>query len=117
LAYYVENKDSLKSVAIDPGEGCVQPSLETAKNGSYQPLSRPLFVYVSKGAAAVAHVQAFIDFYLTARVSWWVTCHCLGQPMNRPPRISRIVSLARSSPAAIYKARALKNYLQLEKRH
>jgi phosphate transport system substrate-binding protein len=46
--------------------GTLEPSLETAKNGSYQPLSRPLFLYVSKEAAALAHVQAFIDFYLDA---------------------------------------------------
>jgi phosphate transport system substrate-binding protein len=50
LAYYFENQDKLKAVAIDNGKGCVLPSEETVRNGTYQPLSRPLFIYVSRKA-------------------------------------------------------------------
>jgi phosphate transport system substrate-binding protein len=64
-AYYEENKDKLKLVAIDPGTGPVLPSEETIRNGTYQPLSRPLFIYVRKDAAERPEVQAFVKFYLT----------------------------------------------------
>jgi len=64
LAYYFENQDKLKTVAIDDGKGCVPPSEETVRNGTYQPLSRPLFIYVSRKAADRPEVEAFVRFYL-----------------------------------------------------
>ncbi len=64
-AYYVENTDKLKLVAVDGGEGCVQPSRETVLDGSYSPLSRPLFVYVRKDALERPEVAEFMRFYLT----------------------------------------------------
>ncbi|MCS7313100.1 MAG: substrate-binding domain-containing protein, partial [Acidobacteria bacterium] len=69
VAYYEQNKDKLKLVAIDDenpanGKGCIQPTLETVMNGTYQPLSRPLFIYVSKKAIERPEVRAFIEFYL-----------------------------------------------------
>ena len=64
LAYYAENKDRLKLVGVDNGNGAVKPSLETVKNGSYSPLSRPLFIYVNSTAVARPEVISFIDFYL-----------------------------------------------------
>jgi phosphate transport system substrate-binding protein len=64
LAYYFENQDKLKAVAIDNGKGCVLPSEETVRNGTYQPLSRPLFIYVSRKAADRPEVEAFVRFYL-----------------------------------------------------
>lgn len=64
-AYYTENQDSLKSVEIDGGEGCVAPTEEAVLDGTYAPLARPLFIYVSKQAAdEKPEVKAFIDFYL-----------------------------------------------------
>ncbi|MBC8366498.1 PstS family phosphate ABC transporter substrate-binding protein [bacterium] len=63
-AYYEENKDKLKLVPIDGGAGPVLPSESTINNGSYAPLSRPLFIYVSEGAAARPEIQAFIKFYM-----------------------------------------------------
>lgn len=66
-AYYVENQDALKLVAVDDekgDEGCVEPSEETIEDGTYQPLSRPIFIYVSATAAERPEVSAFIDFYL-----------------------------------------------------
>ena len=50
--YYEENADSLKAVEIDGGSGCVAPSPETAQDGTYAPLSRPLFIYVNNEARA-----------------------------------------------------------------
>ncbi len=63
-AYYAENADRLKLVAIDGGDGCVLPTEETINNGTYSPLSRPLFIYVSEAAIGQAHVKTFVDFYL-----------------------------------------------------
>lgn len=65
LAYYEENADKLKVVGVKNGEEePVKPSLETVSNGSYAPLSRPLFIYVSKEAAQKENVQQFVNFYL-----------------------------------------------------
>jgi phosphate transport system substrate-binding protein len=63
-AYYLKNQDKLKLVAIDSGSGCIQPSPASIANGSYQPLSRPVFIYVKKAAAARPEVNAFTNFYL-----------------------------------------------------
>jgi len=67
FAYYEENKDKLTAVAIkkDADSPGVLPSKESIEDGSYQPLARPVFIYVKKSAAETKpHVKAFIDFYL-----------------------------------------------------
>ncbi|WP_027308853.1 PstS family phosphate ABC transporter substrate-binding protein [Caloramator sp. ALD01] len=61
LAYYEENMDKLNIVKING----VEPTLETVKNGTYKPLSRPLFIYVSNKALERAEVKEFVKFYLT----------------------------------------------------
>lgn len=63
LAYYEENADQLKLIGIDAGDGAVMPSLETVKNNTYKPLSRSLYIYVSKEAAKRPAVQKFVEFY------------------------------------------------------
>ena len=64
-AYFVENKDKLKEVPIDGGSGCVAPTEETINNGTYKPLSRPLFIYPNTDEAkARPELKAFVDFYL-----------------------------------------------------
>ncbi|MFQ5536288.1 MAG: PstS family phosphate ABC transporter substrate-binding protein [Gemmatimonadota bacterium] len=63
-AYYVENPDKLKLVAVDNGSGCVLPGPETIADGSYAPLSRPLFVYASHTSLQRPEVEAFVEFYL-----------------------------------------------------
>ncbi len=63
-AYYAENKDKLKLVAVDSGLGCVEPSLETIPSGKYTPLSRPLFIYVNKKSYQRPGVKAFVNFYM-----------------------------------------------------
>ena len=64
LAYYEENTEKLKLVAIDDGKGPVFPSEKTVKDGTYQPLSRPIFIYVSRKAAEKSEIKEFVDFYL-----------------------------------------------------
>ena len=63
-AYYAENTDKLKLVAIDDGAGCVAPSPETVQNGQYEPLSRPLFIYLKRSALERPEVSAFVKYYL-----------------------------------------------------
>lgn len=63
-AYYEANKNRLKAVAIDDGKGPVLPSREAVENGTYTPLSRPIFIYVSKKVAERPDVSQFVDFYL-----------------------------------------------------
>jgi phosphate transport system substrate-binding protein len=64
FSFYTENEGSLKALEVDSGNGCVPPSVETAQDGSYAPLSRPLFVYPSEQALQKPEVKAFIAYYL-----------------------------------------------------
>ncbi|MBI4296345.1 MAG: PstS family phosphate ABC transporter substrate-binding protein [Chloroflexi bacterium] len=64
-AYYVENKDKLKLVAIDGGRGPVLPSEETIRKGTYTPLSRLIFIYINRAALARPEVKEFVRFYMT----------------------------------------------------
>ena len=63
-AYYAANSERLKLVAIDGGDGPVSPTPETINNGSYSPLSRPIFIYVRKEALDRPEVRVFTDFYI-----------------------------------------------------
>lgn len=77
-AYYEESQNVLKPVAIDNGEGAVLPSSETVSSGEYQPLSRPLFIYVNAEALqSNPSLQEFVEFYIvtaenTAKVVGYV---------------------------------------------
>lgn len=64
FSYYTENEGKLKALEVDNGKGCVGPSVETAQDGSYAPLSRPLFIYPSETALKKPEVKAFVDYYL-----------------------------------------------------
>jgi phosphate transport system substrate-binding protein len=64
FSYLEENQDRVKAVAIDAGDGCVEPSVETAQNGTYEPLSRPLFVYVKRESLKRPEVEAFVRYVL-----------------------------------------------------
>ena len=64
FSYFEENQDKLNAVEIDGGDGCVAPSVETAQDGSYKPLSRPLFIYVKKDALQRPEVEAFLRYIL-----------------------------------------------------
>jgi phosphate transport system substrate-binding protein len=65
-AYYAENSKKLKSIPIvaKAGAPAVAPSFDTVKNGTYVPLSRPIFIYVNAASLAKPEVKAFVDFYL-----------------------------------------------------
>jgi phosphate transport system substrate-binding protein len=64
FSYYEENQDTLKALAVDSGDGCVEPSVENAQNGSYTPLSRPLYVYAKTESFERPEVEAFVQFLL-----------------------------------------------------
>jgi phosphate transport system substrate-binding protein len=66
LAYYVENKDKLKAVPIvNKGETkAVMPSIETVMDGTYQPLARPIFIYVSEKGMGRPEVREFVEYYM-----------------------------------------------------
>ena len=62
FAYYEQDIDRLRAVAIDNGNGCVLPSAETIASGSYAPLSRPLYLYVNRASLERPEAQAFLHF-------------------------------------------------------
>jgi phosphate transport system substrate-binding protein len=64
FSFYQENQDKVKALEVDGGQGCVAPSPQSAQDGSYTPLSRPLFVYPSAQALENETVDAFLQFYL-----------------------------------------------------
>ena len=69
LAYYEENQDKLKLLPVDDekddtGKGPVAPTMETVADGTYQPLSRPIFIYVRKDSLDRPEVESFVRFYL-----------------------------------------------------
>ena len=62
FSYYEQNQDNLGLVQVDAGDGCIAPSAKTIADGSYKPLSRPLFMYPSDKALKRPEVKAFMDF-------------------------------------------------------
>ena len=64
FAYYIENASKLKLIPIDGGKGAIAPSDKTIMDGTYSPLSRPLFIYVNAKSAARPEVAAFVDYFV-----------------------------------------------------
>jgi phosphate transport system substrate-binding protein len=65
LSYFEQNREQLRAVSVDGGDGCVAPSVETVQSGEYKPLSRPLFIYVNRDRLdAKLEVDAFLEFIL-----------------------------------------------------
>ena len=64
FSYYEQNQDKLGLVGVDGGDGCVKPSTEAIQDGSYTPLSRPLFMYPSEKALKRPEVKAFMDYVI-----------------------------------------------------
>jgi len=64
FSYFEENQATLKALEVDGGEGCVAPSVENAQNGSYAPLSRPLFIYAKTESLGRPEVEAFVQYIL-----------------------------------------------------
>jgi phosphate transport system substrate-binding protein len=63
-AYFHENQGRLRVVAIDGGQGCVTPTMDTVATGEYSPLARPLFIYVRRDALERPEVREFVRFYM-----------------------------------------------------
>ena len=63
LSYAIANEGKVKTVQVDDGDGCVEPTNETVQDGTYKPLSRPLFIYPSDKALQKQHVREFVQFY------------------------------------------------------
>jgi len=65
FAYYLEAGQALKAVAVDGGDGCVEPSFDAALDGSYQPLARPLFIYTTETVLTESPAAlGFLNFYV-----------------------------------------------------
>jgi phosphate transport system substrate-binding protein len=63
-SYYEQNKDKLNIVQVDGGSGCVTPSVQTVQDGTYTPLSRPLYIYVKNESFKRPEVQAFMKYII-----------------------------------------------------
>jgi len=90
LAYYEQNADKLKLVAIDNNDGnCVLPDIDTVSSGLYQPLSRPIFIYVNRARVDEKPIlDAFIDFYME-------NAKALSQEVGYVPLTDEIYELAK----------------------
>ena len=64
LSYAIANKDKVKTLQVDGGDGCVEPTTQTVQDASYKPLSRPLFIYPSKKALQNEATAEFVKFYV-----------------------------------------------------
>jgi phosphate transport system substrate-binding protein len=64
FAYYIENQKKIRAVAIDNGDGGVIPSAKTVKDATYQPLSRPLFIYVKEKSTEKPEIKEFVNFFM-----------------------------------------------------
>ena len=82
FAYYSENKDRVKALAIDNGDGCVKPTIENAKSGKYKPLARPLFTYPAKSSLAEDQVAAFAKFWMEHSTSQEIVAKQVGYVPN-----------------------------------
>jgi len=82
FAYYADNQDAVKAVSIDNGDGCVEPSLENARTGEYQPLSRPLFTYVAESALEREEVAEFCRFFVEQSTNQQLVADTVGYVPN-----------------------------------
>ena len=78
FAYYSENTDAVKGLSIDDGDGCVEPSLETAKSGEYTPLARPLFTYPAMSALSEEHIAQYLQFWMENSTSTEIVANEVG---------------------------------------
>ncbi|MEV6784948.1 PstS family phosphate ABC transporter substrate-binding protein [Streptomyces sp. NPDC051098] len=80
LSYYEQNRDRLKVLKIDAGDGCLGPSRATVQDGTYKPLSRPLFIYPKGSSLERDEVKAFVEFYVVSHVDIARKAHLV--PLN-----------------------------------
>jgi phosphate transport system substrate-binding protein len=82
FSYYFNNPDQVTAVAIDDGDGPVEPSLETASSGEYTPLARPLFTYPAMSALAEEHIAEFCRFFVEQSANEEVVANQVGYVPN-----------------------------------
>jgi phosphate transport system substrate-binding protein len=91
VAYYEENAKKISAVEIDGGKGCVAPTVENINSGKYQPLSRPMFIYVNKKSLKRPEVKAFVDYYLDKGMSKLVReVGYVSLPADALPKVKEI---------------------------
>nr|WP_253737731.1 PstS family phosphate ABC transporter substrate-binding protein [Halohasta salina] len=78
FSYYFQNPDEVTAVAIDDGDGPVEPSLDTASNGEYTPLSRPLFTYPSVESLGEEHVAEFARYFVEQTTNEEIVANDVG---------------------------------------
>jgi len=94
FAYYSQNSDRVKALGVDDGDGCVDPSLETARSGEYTPLSRPLFTYANEAALAEDHIAEFARFWLENATSEEIVAEEVGYvPLNDSDQSEQLETL------------------------
>ncbi len=99
-AYYIENRDRVKLLGVDGGEGCVQPNEESVRTGQYAPLSRPLFLYVTLEDLRRPEIRAFLEFALDQAPVLIPPTGYLPLPAEDYDRLrARFVELAGPRPA------------------
>jgi len=82
FAYYFQNPDQVTALAIDNGNGPVEPSLETAKSGEYAPLSRPLFTYPNENRLSERHIAEFCRFFVEQSANKEIVANQVGYVPN-----------------------------------
>ncbi|MFH5799911.1 PstS family phosphate ABC transporter substrate-binding protein [Haladaptatus sp. CMAA 1911] len=97
FAYYSKAKSQVKALGIDNGNGCVKPSLETAKSGKYKPLSRPLFTYPKQSALGEDQVAAFAKFWIEHATSKEIVAENVGYvPLDSSEQKEQMNTLEKS---------------------
>lgn len=99
FTYFQENTDKVQSFALDNGDGCVEPTVESITSGEY-PLSRPLFIYVSKKSLERPEVQAFVKDYVASATQLATDAQFVPAPQ------SALDASAKTIDAAIASGRA-----------
>lgn len=97
-AYYAENQERLTLLGIDGGDGCVEPAPTTIQDGSYSPLSRPLFIYVDRDALQREEVLAYVRFFMTEAPELVPATGYL--PLNEEEYAENLERIAETAPAA-----------------
>ncbi|MEI6427442.1 MAG: PstS family phosphate ABC transporter substrate-binding protein [Pseudanabaena sp. ELA607] len=97
ISYYEANADKINAVEVDNGKGCVAPTPKNIISGAYQPLSRPLFIYVNKQSLKRPEVKAFVDYYVDKGMSLLVRqAGYVPLPNDALPKVKAIVKAERT---------------------
>ncbi|WP_247009810.1 PstS family phosphate ABC transporter substrate-binding protein [Halorientalis litorea] len=86
FSYYFNNPDAVTAVAVDDGDGPVEPSLETASSGEYTPLARPLFTYPNVNQLSEEHIAEFCRYFVEQSASEEVVANQVGYVPNTQER-------------------------------